>query len=85
MYETVVQVSGMMCGMCESHINEAVRKAFPKIKKVTSSRSRNQTVIIADELLDEEAVRKAIADTGYDVGTIETRPYEKKKGLFGKK
>lgn len=85
MYEIDIQVSGMMCGMCESHINEAVRKAFPKIKKVSSSRSKNQTVIITEEALDEEALRKAIADTGYDVGTIETKPYEKKKGVFGKK
>lgn len=85
MYEIDVQVGGMMCGMCEAHINEAVRKAFPKIKKVTSTRSKNQTVIITEETLDEEVLRKAIADTGYDVGTIETKPYEKKKGLFGKK
>ena len=27
MYKTVVKVDGMMCGMCESHVNEAVRKA----------------------------------------------------------
>ena len=29
MIETVVKVDGMMCGMCESHVNDAVRKAFP--------------------------------------------------------
>ncbi len=28
MIETIVKVDGMMCGMCESHVNEAVRKAF---------------------------------------------------------
>lgn len=84
MYEIDVQVNGMMCGMCESHINEAVRRAFPKIKKVASSRSKNQTVIITEDELDQDAVRKAIADTGYEVGEIEVKPYEK-KGLFGKK
>ena len=26
MIETVVKVDGMMCGMCESHVNDAVRK-----------------------------------------------------------
>ena len=30
MIETIVKVDGMMCGMCESHVNEAVRKAFPE-------------------------------------------------------
>lgn len=85
MYEIDVQVSGMMCGMCEAHINEAVRKAFPKIKKVTSTRSKNQTVIISETELDEDTIRKAISETGYEVGTITTSPYEKKKGLFGRK
>ena len=28
MIETIVQVDGMMCGMCESHINDAVRSHF---------------------------------------------------------
>ena len=43
----------MMCGMCESHVNDAVRKAFP-VKKVTSSRSRNETTVIAETELDED-------------------------------
>ncbi len=30
-----VKVDGMMCGMCESHVNDAVRKAF-SVKKVTA-------------------------------------------------
>lgn len=36
MYQTTVGVDRMMCGMCEAHVNDAVRKAFP-VKKVTSS------------------------------------------------
>lgn len=27
-----VQVDGMMCGMCKTHVNDAVRKAFPAMK-----------------------------------------------------
>ena len=34
MWKYTIQVNGMMCGMCESHVNDAVRKAFP-VKKVT--------------------------------------------------
>ena len=44
MLKITVQVDGMMCGMCESHVNDAVRKVFP-VKKVTSSHSKGQTVI----------------------------------------
>ena len=47
MWKYTVHVEGMMCGMCESHVNDAVRKAFP-VKKVTSSRSRNETTVIRD-------------------------------------
>jgi copper chaperone CopZ len=36
MVKIVLTVEGMMCGMCESHINDAVRTDFP-VKKVTSS------------------------------------------------
>ena len=31
--------------------------------------------------LDEEALRKAIAETGYEVKSVESKPYEK-HGLF---
>ena len=53
MVKTIVGVDGMMCGMCESHVNEAVRNAFP-IKKVSSSHGKKQTEIISEESLDHE-------------------------------
>ena len=55
MVKTTVNVDGMMCGMCESHVNEAVRRAFEgSIKKVTSSHSKKKTEIISENALDEE-------------------------------
>ena len=47
MWKYTVEVNGMMCGMCEAHVNDAVRKACP-VKKVSSSRSKNQTVILSE-------------------------------------
>ena len=32
MLKITVEVDGMQCGMCENHVNEAVRGAFP-VKK----------------------------------------------------
>ena len=81
MFETIVTVDGMMCGMCESHVNDAIRKAFP-VKKVTSSHKKGETVILTEQPVDEQAVRDALADTGYDVTAVASYPY-KKKGLFG--
>lgn len=36
MVKTVLKIDGMMCGMCEAHMNDLIRKNF-KVKKVTSS------------------------------------------------
>lgn len=81
MTKITVKVDGMMCGMCESHVNDAVRKAF-QVKKVTSSHSKGQTVILTENDIDEGALRSAINATGYEVKTVTKDPYEK-KGLFG--
>ena len=75
-----MNIEGMMCGMCESHVNDAVRKAFP-VKKVTSSHSRKQTVVVAEEPIDEARLRQVIDATGYTVQSVSCEPYEK-KGLF---
>ena len=82
MWKYPVQVDGMMCGMCESHVNDAVRKAFP-VKKITSSRIKKETTVIVEEELDEETLRKAISTTGYEVGEIWKETWEK-KGLFSR-
>ena len=65
MIETTVYVDGMMCGMCESHVNDAVRKAFPEAKKVSSSHTKGQTVIQSEQELDEQKLRDAINATGF--------------------
>ena len=85
MIQTTVKVSGMACSMCEAHINDAIRGAFP-VEKVTSSHSKGETVILSKEPLDENVLRAAIDATGYTAGEIHAETYEK-KGLFhfGKK
>lgn len=82
MWKYTVQVSGMMCGMCESHVNDAVRRAF-MVKKVASSRSKGETTVVTERELDEDALRNAIAAIGYEVGEIRKEPYVK-RGLFGR-
>lgn len=82
MIETVVKVDGMMCGMCESHVNDAIRKAFPAVKKVTSSHGKGETVVISEDPLDEAQVKAAIAATGYDFKGMSSEPYQKKRFLF---
>lgn len=83
MIKITVGVEGMACGMCEAHINDAVRQAF-SIKKVTSSHTKKQTVIIAENDISEQDLKNAISKAGYDVVSVSSEPYEK-KGLFGKR
>lgn len=81
MFKTTLQIDGMMCAICESHINDAVRNSF-QVKKVTSSHKKGTCEIVSEEPLDEGALRAAISDTGYLVLGVTTEPYAK-KGLFG--
>lgn len=64
MVKTTVKIEGMMCGMCEAHMNDAFRKNF-KVKKVTSSHSKNETVITSVSPLDAEEIKKVVDETGY--------------------
>lgn len=81
MIETIVRVDGMMCGMCESHINNAVRSHF-QVKKVSSSHTKGRTVIQSQEPLDQEQLRQVIDATGYKALDVVSRPVEK-RGLLG--
>lgn len=77
MIKITVDVEGMACGMCEAHINDAVRQNF-KVKKVTSSHSKGKTEILAETTLDDEKLKAVIEKSGYTVTGIHTKPYEKK-------
>ena len=71
MYETKVKIDGMMCGMCESHINDAIRNAFA-VKKVSASHGKGEADIISE----------VVGKTGYDFVSMTSKPYEK-HGLLG--
>ena len=36
MTKTILSIEGMQCGMCEAHVNDAIRNNFA-VKKVTSA------------------------------------------------
>ena len=80
MLQITAKIDGMMCGMCEAHMNDAIRAAF-RVKKVTSSHAKGETVIISEDAPDETKLRETVAATGYTLCGIASEPYEK-KGLF---
>ncbi|MBS5737765.1 MAG: copper resistance protein CopZ [Clostridiales bacterium] len=81
MLKITLKIDGMVCGMCEAHINDAVRRAFP-VKKVSSSKTKKETVIITETDIEEKQLYDVIKNTGYILTEIKKEPYEK-KGFFG--
>ncbi len=59
MIKTTIKITGMACTMCEAHINEAVRNAF-SVKKMKSSHSKGEAVILSEEPLDEAVLEKLL-------------------------
>lgn len=86
MVKTIVKIDGMMCNMCETHVNDAIRNAFP-VKKVSASHTKGEAEILSDGELDREKLESVIGETGYKVLDVSAQAVEKKGllgGLFGK-
>ena len=77
MIKTVLKIDGMMCGMCESHMNDVVRKSCSP-KKVNSSAKNGETVVISEAPLDIPYLKQQIKDIGYELVSYTSEPYEKK-------
>ena len=82
MTRIVLKIDGMMCGMCEAHVADAIRRAVPSAKKVKASKNRKEASFLTEEAADLEALKAAVNATGYTCLEAVSEPYEK-KGLFG--
>lgn len=69
-FEYILSVDGMMCGMCEAHVNNLLYKRFPFLKKVKSSARKGTTLVRSPQELSEEDIRSAFLDSGYIVKEI---------------
>ena len=84
MVKTVLSIQGMACGMCEAHINDVIRREVPGARKVKSSYKTGECSFESDPAPDAEALRRAIAATGYEMTGLRAETVEKKR-LFGRK
>lgn len=84
MMKVALAIEDMACGMCEAHINEAVRRVVPDAKKMKSSFRKGECVFLSEQRPDEEKLRDAIAQTGYILRSMECAAEERKarKRLF---
>ena len=84
MFKTTLKIEGMSCGMCEAHICDTIRKAFPGAKKVSASHGKGRASFLSENKAPEAQLKAAIDATGYTFLSMETAPYEK-KGLFSRR
>ena len=82
MIKTTLKIDGMMCSMCEAHIQDVIRKSVSGAKKVSASHSKGEASFLSEEAPDAAALKAAIDATGYSCLGVESAPCEK-KGLFG--
>ncbi|MCD8325910.1 MAG: ATPase P [Lachnospiraceae bacterium] len=81
MNKITLKIDGMQCGMCEAHVNDAIRKACGEKVKVSSSHTSGTAEIILDGTPDIARIKSAVKADGYKVLDVNVEPYEKKKGL----
>ena len=78
MIKTTLEIDGMACGMCEAHIADTIRKLYPDAEKVSAFRKTGEATFLTEETPHEDALRRAIEETGYTFVSMKTEPYEKK-------
>jgi len=79
--KTTLKIQGMACSMCEAHICDAIRRAFPEASRVTASRRKGEAGFYLAEEADTEKLRRAIEEMGYTFVSAVSEPGEK-HGLF---
>lgn len=66
MTTAVFTVSGMTCGHCEKSVSEEVG-ALPGVLQVSADAKTGQVTVESEQPLDDEAVRAAVDEAGYEL------------------
>lgn len=82
MKKYILKIEGMRCSMCESHVNDAIRKKI-YAKKIKSSHAKNETIIITDKDISNDLFYEILNPTGYKLIDIK-KENAKKIGPFWK-
>ena len=61
-----IEIEGMMCGMCESHINDAIRSSL-NVKKLKTSHVTGLSEFMTNDVISDERLKDIITKTGYRV------------------
>ncbi|MCR5251796.1 MAG: heavy metal translocating P-type ATPase [Lachnospiraceae bacterium] len=64
-----IKVNGMMCQHCEAHVKKAL-EAIDGIESAEASHEKNLVTITNTKDVDEELIKKAVVDAGYEYGGV---------------
>ena len=70
MNKYILGIDGMGCGMCEIHVEEAIKKNM-KIKKANASHIKNRLVVFSEEGFTLDDFKNALDPTGYRITSFE--------------
>ncbi|BDH03711.1 MULTISPECIES: heavy-metal-associated domain-containing protein [Streptomyces] len=62
----VYQVSGMSCGHCEGSVSGEISQ-LPGVTSVKAVASSGEVTVVSESPLDEEAVRAAVDEAGFEL------------------
>ena len=68
--ETIITVNGMSCGNCEKHVKKAL-EALDGVTEATADHETCKVVIKHTSPLDEDAVKAAVTEAGYEYAGID--------------
>ncbi|MEU7281007.1 heavy-metal-associated domain-containing protein [Streptomyces sp. NPDC045431] len=63
---TVYQVKGMTCGHCEGAVSSEISE-IPGVTSVTAVAATGRVTVVSEAALDEDAVRAAVDEAGYEL------------------
>ena len=90
MTEIELTVDGMMCGMCEAHVKDAIRKLYPGAQNVRADHAKNIASFSLEQPLPEQILKhelkNALKETGYELTDLRTGTEKQKseKSLLAK-
>ena len=80
MNKYILGIDGMMCGMCEMHVEATIKDHFV-VKKAKASHVTNKLTVFTDADLMEVDFKEVLDPTGYRITSFSKE--EAKKTIFG--
>ncbi len=66
-----ITISGMHCASCAGNVERSLKK-IQGVKNVSVSLMTNKSIVEAEDNVSEEALKQAVARTGYKVVEVKT-------------